>query len=140
MSKYLNETDVVLAVERAMVESERIAFLDRVLIRNPHLNGAHVADMIAMMLDGDADLETTEAAYELFYQDRQDDPRLFTACVHAVRGAYGTVLEPRSTKVFQIQVRDLIDRASAQFPQAPHLCDKEAADDYLARQPKGNTS
>lgn len=53
--------DLSLVVAANMAEHEQRLFLDRVTAINPQLRGAHVADVLEMLYDGDAYLSYREA-------------------------------------------------------------------------------
>lgn len=55
-----NLTDIVLAVERGMTDDERSLVLSRWAKANPHYVGAHVADILDLLSDHDANLAQTE--------------------------------------------------------------------------------
>lgn len=57
-------TGAVLAVEGRMTEEEREEFLARMTWRNPHLRGAHVADILDMLYESDAYLGIVEPFFE----------------------------------------------------------------------------
>lgn len=57
----MKEDELSLVVEATMDEREKRLFLDRVTAINPQLRGAHVADILEMLYDGDAYLAYREA-------------------------------------------------------------------------------
>lgn len=56
--------DPCLAIEAAMTEEQRQAFLGRFYRLNPHWRGARVADILDELDNADANLEVTEPFFE----------------------------------------------------------------------------
>lgn len=56
--------DVVMAVQFALPSAERNTLLDHFCARNPHWRGAHVADILAELLNRDAHLDLIEPLHE----------------------------------------------------------------------------
>lgn len=73
-----------------MSADERKMFLDRFTKANPHLRGAHVADVLSMLHDSDSHLEVTEP----FYDGHPDAGQLGSLCAIAVVYIYGTAEPP----------------------------------------------
>lgn len=91
-----------LAVEAAMSPEERRRFLANTVGVNPNLLGAKVADVLDMMLDHDAYLDTIEMMYEGHREDTEL-PTLIPITVCAIAGAYG------KANVTWERVKSLID-------------------------------
>jgi hypothetical protein len=56
----------LMGVQERMTEEERQKFLERMTGRNPHLRGAHVADVLDMLYEQDAFLALAEPFYEAY--------------------------------------------------------------------------
>lgn len=76
----MTQDDLTLVVEANMDEHEKLLFLERVRQLNPQLRGAHVADVLEMLYDGDAYLAYREA--DVFVENR--DPGTGLAVIAAV--------------------------------------------------------
>ncbi len=53
-----------LRIEQNMTPEEREVFLNTFCSHNPHYRGAHVSDILSILCDTDAHLDTTDAMYE----------------------------------------------------------------------------
>ena len=90
-------TQTVLAVERAMTDTQREAFLARFWHQNPSWRGSHVADILDALMGRDAHLAIVEPMHEAHEADiaALEDGygrHLFSACAQAC-----CVLEPNPT-------------------------------------------
>jgi hypothetical protein len=59
-------SESLMGVQERMTEEERQKFLERMTGRNPHLRGAHVADVLDMLYEQDAFLALAEPFYEAY--------------------------------------------------------------------------
>lgn len=78
----MSTDDIYIRVERLLTEEERKLFLAGVIKNNPQLNGAHVADILAIMDDSDFHLELVEPAYDAL-KDKVKEPDLISPCAIA---------------------------------------------------------
>lgn len=74
---------MTVRVEKAMTEEERQGFLDDLIMLNPHLRGAHVADLLDMLAESDANLDVIEPMYEE-HGNEVPEPRLLNYCTQVV--------------------------------------------------------
>lgn len=79
----MNHVDVYLNIEDALTDEQRQTFLDRF----PAMRGAHVADILAIADDSDAEIGMVEDLWNL----TAEPPVGFGACARALFYANGTV-------------------------------------------------
>jgi hypothetical protein len=87
LDDYFVLKDPTLVVESMLTDEEEQSFLDNAHIRNPHLRGANVADILDMMHQADAHLEVTEPVMHRFLEYTGGEPsrlsQLFELCLFA---------------------------------------------------------
>lgn len=76
MTASTDRTIYFIAADKALTSAERESFLDRF----PRQNGAHVADILSMMDNADANLELVEAMYDEHASEVAEPGLLSTAC------------------------------------------------------------
>jgi hypothetical protein len=109
--------DTYLIVQNLLTTDERTKFLDMFVGNNPSWRGAHVADVLAELANGDSHLEVTEPARKVNADLSKQDALLLTVCTLAT-----LYLEmPCRESVVHERTRDLFDRCKT----ACHKCNGE---------------
>jgi len=105
--------DVYLLVDETLEPSERETFLRRFTAVNPHWRGAHVADVLSALADGDAHLRRTERALEDLTRTMPANwSPLFLPCALAVEYAESP---QRSPEEYVKAVAALVKRVGPKF-------------------------
>lgn len=79
----MDQTDIVLAVQKALTEEERNVFLQKFTWLNPRWQGAHVADVLQALDERDEDLSVVEPLYEA-HGGEVPEPGLIAAAARVV--------------------------------------------------------